>query len=324
MIRSTRPRTRAGISSSIAELIAAYSPPMPAPVKKRATKKYRARAGERGRDRRDEVQHQRDQEQLLAPEAVGELAEEQRADAGAGDVDRRRRCTTWLVGEREAAALLGQPRGDRADDRHLEPVEDPDRPEADDHQPVEARPRQPVQPRRDAASRSCCSSVPRSWRGVTRLRRDVNSADGDAGVLDARAVVGEVRGHDLDAVAARACGGRGRSALRVPARKLLLAVLTVSPRELKRTVTRAALGQAEAHARPVADSRATRTRLSCGRSCPRPRASPAPAGRSANGCSLSGGGGGGGAGAARVHRARHRRPVCTGRRTSYVPAAAKV
>ena len=36
MIRSTRPRTRAGISSSIAELIAAYSPPMPAPVKKRA------------------------------------------------------------------------------------------------------------------------------------------------------------------------------------------------------------------------------------------------------------------------------------------------
>ena len=35
MIRSTRPRARAGISSSIAELIAAYSPPMPAPVKKR-------------------------------------------------------------------------------------------------------------------------------------------------------------------------------------------------------------------------------------------------------------------------------------------------
>jgi len=40
MIRSTRPRTRAGISSSIAELMAAYSPPMPEPVKKRAMKKY--------------------------------------------------------------------------------------------------------------------------------------------------------------------------------------------------------------------------------------------------------------------------------------------
>jgi hypothetical protein len=42
IIRSTRPRNRAGISSSIAELIAAYSPPMPAPVKKRAAKKYQA------------------------------------------------------------------------------------------------------------------------------------------------------------------------------------------------------------------------------------------------------------------------------------------
>ena len=41
MIRSTRPRTRAGISSSIAELIAAYSPPMPAPVKKRQMPKKR-------------------------------------------------------------------------------------------------------------------------------------------------------------------------------------------------------------------------------------------------------------------------------------------
>ena len=35
---STRPRYFAGISSSIAELIAAYSPPMPAPVRKRAAK----------------------------------------------------------------------------------------------------------------------------------------------------------------------------------------------------------------------------------------------------------------------------------------------
>ena len=37
--RSTRPRTRAGISSSIAELMAAYSPPMPEPVKNRVRKK---------------------------------------------------------------------------------------------------------------------------------------------------------------------------------------------------------------------------------------------------------------------------------------------
>ena len=36
--RSTRPRYFAGISSSMAELMAAYSPPMPAPVRKRQAK----------------------------------------------------------------------------------------------------------------------------------------------------------------------------------------------------------------------------------------------------------------------------------------------
>ncbi len=35
---STRPRYLAGISSSIAELMAAYSPPMPAPVRNRQAK----------------------------------------------------------------------------------------------------------------------------------------------------------------------------------------------------------------------------------------------------------------------------------------------
>ena len=34
--RSIRPRRRAGMNSWIAELIAAYSPPMPAPVRKRS------------------------------------------------------------------------------------------------------------------------------------------------------------------------------------------------------------------------------------------------------------------------------------------------
>ena len=39
MARSVQPRTRAGISSWIVELIAAYSPPMPAPVRKRKRQK---------------------------------------------------------------------------------------------------------------------------------------------------------------------------------------------------------------------------------------------------------------------------------------------
>ena len=42
MTRSIRPRTRAGMSSSMAELIAAYSPPMPNPVKNRHRKKNHA------------------------------------------------------------------------------------------------------------------------------------------------------------------------------------------------------------------------------------------------------------------------------------------
>lgn len=40
MMRSTRPRYLLGISSSIAELMAAYSPPMPKPVRKRKTKNH--------------------------------------------------------------------------------------------------------------------------------------------------------------------------------------------------------------------------------------------------------------------------------------------
>ena len=39
MAKSVQPRMRAGIISWIAELIAVYSPPMPAPVRKRNTAK---------------------------------------------------------------------------------------------------------------------------------------------------------------------------------------------------------------------------------------------------------------------------------------------
>jgi hypothetical protein len=39
MTRSVQPRTRAGTSSWMVELIAVYSPPMPAPVRKRKATK---------------------------------------------------------------------------------------------------------------------------------------------------------------------------------------------------------------------------------------------------------------------------------------------
>ena len=52
MIRSTRPRARAGISSSIAELIAAYSPPMPGAGEEAGDEEEPGREGEGGRDGR--------------------------------------------------------------------------------------------------------------------------------------------------------------------------------------------------------------------------------------------------------------------------------
>ena len=42
MSRSVQPRRRAGISSCIVELMAVYSPPIPAPVRKRNTTKLQA------------------------------------------------------------------------------------------------------------------------------------------------------------------------------------------------------------------------------------------------------------------------------------------
>ena len=154
MATSTRPRYFAGISSSIAELMAAYSPPIPAPVRKRATK-YHVGDRERGQHRRDRVDAERDQEQLLAAEAVGELAEEQRAEAGAGDVDRPRQ-TDVEAAQAQTRVIGLEGVRHRADDGHLEAVEDPHGAEPDDDQPVPPGPRQPVQPGGDVGRDATC------------------------------------------------------------------------------------------------------------------------------------------------------------------------
>jgi len=104
--------------------------------------------GEGGGHGGDDVEGKRDQEQLLAPEAVGQLAEEERAEAGAADVEGGRGADLAGV-ERDAAAVFGQPLADAADNRDLESVEDPDGPEPDHHHPVKARPGQPVEAGRD-------------------------------------------------------------------------------------------------------------------------------------------------------------------------------
>ena len=91
-------------------------------------------ARESGCDRRHEVDRERDQEQLLAPEAIGQMAPEERTAGGAEHVDG--------AGEAELSVrdaervLLGEARTDRADDRDLEAVEDPDGAESEHDEPV--------------------------------------------------------------------------------------------------------------------------------------------------------------------------------------------
>src|SRR4029077_2454445 len=78
-----------------------------------------------------DVQREGDEEELLTAEPVGQLAEEEGAQAGTPDIEGRG--STNLAGiERDSAARFGQAVADAADDRHLEAVEDPNRPQPDD------------------------------------------------------------------------------------------------------------------------------------------------------------------------------------------------
>ena len=86
IVRSTRPRI-AGISSSIAELIAEYSPPIPAPVKNRKSAKLQ-KSHEKPCRRRDQVDAERDVNSFLRAEPVGQIAEEQRAEDRTDEVGR--------------------------------------------------------------------------------------------------------------------------------------------------------------------------------------------------------------------------------------------
>jgi hypothetical protein len=98
---------------------------------------------EGGEDSGHQVQRQRDHEQLLPTEPVGQVAEEQGPEAGARHVDTG--CDADLaLRDGDAGPLLGQPAGDRADDGDLEPVEDPHR----------AEPSTTSQCQRDQGSRS--------------------------------------------------------------------------------------------------------------------------------------------------------------------------
>ena len=159
--RSAQPRTRAGISSSMAELIAEYSPPIAAPVRKRKVAKLRKSHRERRQEGGHQVQAERDGEELLAPQPVGQVAEDQCAEDCPRQVGRAQQADLG-AGEVEALRLL-QDSADGADQRHFKPVDDPGDPQRGHHQPMPAAPRQAVQRRRRSGRSDRYSGRWRSW-----------------------------------------------------------------------------------------------------------------------------------------------------------------
>jgi hypothetical protein len=168
------------MSSSMAELMAAYSPPDAQAGEHAEDPEGRGAPREARRHRRREVDGERDDEELLAPGAVGEIAEADGADRGADDVARA--AEGDVEGAERERLLVLQAARDGADDGDLDAVEDPHGAQAEDDEPVPAAPRQPVHAARDArrdglAGGRCLHSAqafPRRGagmrQGVTRRR----------------------------------------------------------------------------------------------------------------------------------------------------------
>ena len=102
---------------------AAYSPPMPAPVISRNSAKE-AKFHDRPQAMvATQIDQHGDAEQFLAPQPVGQPAEEQRAGDRPDQIGAGRRAD--LLRRQMQARAFRQRAGQRADDRHLQPVQDP-------------------------------------------------------------------------------------------------------------------------------------------------------------------------------------------------------
>jgi hypothetical protein len=111
-----------------------------------------------------EIDRKRDEEQPLAPEPIGEPAEDESAQHRAGEISAAGKADIG-IGEVELRALL-QGRRHGAGERHLKPVKHPGDAERDHHQGMEAAPGQPVEARRDIGfdDRPACRRKGRSPR----------------------------------------------------------------------------------------------------------------------------------------------------------------
>ena len=96
---------------------------------------------------REKICRQRDEEQLLASEPIGQPAEEQRAENGATKIDAGGDADIGIAELEDWARLQRARHG--AGERYFEPIEYPGDAERSDHQSMESAPGQAIEPRRD-------------------------------------------------------------------------------------------------------------------------------------------------------------------------------
>ena len=111
----------------------------------------------------DEIERERDEEQLLAPDPVGEPAEAERAEHRAGEIGAVGEADVE-IGKVQRRALLQRAR-QRAGERHFEPVENPGDAERQHDAGVEAAPGERVEPRRDRGFDDAVIGARRGRRG---------------------------------------------------------------------------------------------------------------------------------------------------------------
>ena len=122
---------------------------------------------EGGRAGGAEIHPKRNEKQLLAAEPVGQPAEENGAKHRAGEIGAGGEAHI-AVGEMQDRAFL-QRAGERAGERHFQPIENPGDPERDHDERVKPAPRQPIEPRGNVGFHDGATTVDTTLRLTRRV-----------------------------------------------------------------------------------------------------------------------------------------------------------
>ena len=120
MIITMVARRRRGLNSEVIAMAFGIAPPRPSPVRKRIASSVLTSWTKRGGERADAERQRREDDDLLAPDAVGQRPEHQRADHQPEQAGAEHR-TERALGQ---APFLGQRRRDIADRLGVEAVEE--------------------------------------------------------------------------------------------------------------------------------------------------------------------------------------------------------